>query len=37
MHSPVEMVNIKDLDQVADILAAFALDLKSGEEFKVQV
>lgn len=37
MHSPVEMVNLKDLNQVADVLAAFALDLKQGDEFKVKV
>jgi endoglucanase len=37
MHSPVEVVNLKDLEQIPELLAAFALSLKSGEEFKVKI
>ncbi len=37
MHSPVEMVNLKDLEQIPRLLAGFALSLKKGEEFKVKI
>jgi putative aminopeptidase FrvX len=37
MHSPVETINLKDLEQVARLLAAFCLDLKKGERFAVAV
>ncbi|MBN2081262.1 M20/M25/M40 family metallo-hydrolase [bacterium] len=37
MHSPVEMVNLKDLEQIASLLAAFCRDVKKAERFKVQV
>jgi endoglucanase len=37
MHSPVEVVSLKDLQQIPDLLAAFALSLKRGEEFKIQI
>jgi putative aminopeptidase FrvX len=37
MHSPVEMVNLKDLEAIPRLLAAFALSLKKGEEFKVKI
>ncbi|MDX1950558.1 MAG: M42 family metallopeptidase [Verrucomicrobiota bacterium] len=37
MHSPVEMVNLKDLQQIPELMAAFALSLKKGEEFKVKI
>jgi len=37
MHSPVELVNLRDLEQIPDLMAAFALSLKSGEQFKVQI
>ena len=33
MHSAVEMVSLKDLDQCADLLAAFAANLKPYEDF----
>jgi endoglucanase len=33
MHSPVEMISLDDIDRAADLLAAFALDLKPGDEF----
>jgi len=37
MHSLVEVVNLKDLAQIPERLAAFALSLKPGEEFEVRI
>jgi putative aminopeptidase FrvX len=37
MHSPVELVSLKDLEQIPHLLAAFALSLKKGEQFKVKI
>ena len=37
MHSPVEVVSLKDLEQIPQLLAAFAISLKKGERFKVKV
>jgi len=37
MHSPVELVSLKDLGMIPELLAAFAASLKSGEEFKVKI
>jgi endoglucanase len=37
MHSPVELVSLKDLEEIPRLLCAFALSLKAGEEFKVKV
>ena len=37
MHSPVEVVNLKDLEQIPQLLAGFALSLKKGETFKVEI
>lgn len=37
MHSPAEMVNLKDLEKIAQLLAGFCLDLKQGERFVVKV
>jgi len=37
MHSPVEVVNLKDLERVPELLAGFAASLKRGEEFKVRI
>jgi endoglucanase len=37
MHSPVEVVNLKDLEKIPQLMAAFALSLKTGEEFKVKI
>jgi endoglucanase len=37
MHSPVEVVSLKDLAQIPVLLSAFALSLKKGEEFKVKI
>ncbi len=37
MHSPVEVVSLKDLELIPQLLAAFALSLKKGEQFKVNI
>ena len=37
MHSPVELVNLKDLAMIPELMAAFALSLKAGEAFKVKI
>jgi endoglucanase len=37
MHSPVELVSLKDLAQIPELMAGFALSVKKGEEFKVQI
>jgi endoglucanase len=37
MHSPVEVVSLKDLEQIPRLMAAFARSLKKGEQFKVKV
>ena len=37
MHSPVEVVSLKDLEKIPELLAAFAVSLKRGEEFKVKI
>ncbi|HEY5910932.1 MAG TPA: M42 family metallopeptidase [Verrucomicrobiae bacterium] len=37
MHSPVEVVSLKDLELIPQLLAAFAVSLKHGEEFKVRI
>jgi endoglucanase len=37
MHSPVELVNLRDLEQIPELMAAFALSLRCGDEFKVQI
>ena len=37
MHSPVEVVNLKDLEKIPELMAAFAESLKKGEEFKVKI
>jgi len=37
MHSPVELINLKDLEQIPRLLAAFARSLKRGEQFKVKI
>jgi endoglucanase len=37
MHSPVEVVSLKDLVQIPQLLCAFALSLRKGEEFKVRI
>jgi len=37
MHSPVEVVSLADLEQIPELLAAFARSLKKGEQFKVKI
>jgi len=37
MHSPVEVISLKDLELIPKLLAAFAASLKKGEEFKVKI
>lgn len=37
MHTTVEMINLKDLEKLADLTTAFALDLKSKERFEVKI
>ena len=37
MHSPVELISLKDLRLIPELLAAFAASLKKGEEFKVKI
>lgn len=37
MHSPVEMIHLKDLERLSQLLAAFALDAKEKESFHLQV
>jgi len=37
MHSPVEVVHLKDLEHIPELLAGFAASVKKGEEFKVRI
>jgi len=37
MHSPVEVIHLKDLQYIPELMAAFALSLKAGEQFKIQI
>jgi len=37
MHSPVEVVSLKDLKLIPKLFAGFAASLKKGEEFKVRI
>jgi putative aminopeptidase FrvX len=37
MHSPVEVVSLKDLELIPELLAAFAASLRKGEGFKVKI
>jgi endoglucanase len=37
MHSPVEVVSLKDLELIPQLLAAFVRSLKPGEQFKVKI
>jgi len=37
MHTTVELIDLRDLQNAADLLAAFVLDIKKGERFKVKV
>jgi hypothetical protein len=33
----VEVVSLKDLEKIPELMAAFAASLKSGEQFKVKI
>ena len=37
MHSPVEMVHLKDLEQIPELLAGFAQSVGKNEIFKVKI
>jgi len=37
MHSPVEVVSLKDLELIPQLLAAFVQSVKQGEQFKVKI
>ncbi len=37
MHSPVEVVSLKDLEQIPVLMAEFVLSVKTGEAFKVRI
>jgi len=37
MHSPVELVSLKDLEQIPQLMAGFAKSLKKGDQFKVKI
>ena len=37
MHSPVEVVSLKDLEQIPQLMAGFAKSLKKGDQFKVKI
>lgn len=37
MHSPVEVIDLEDLERLAELFGAFALDIKRGEVFKVRI
>ena len=37
MHSPVEVVSLKDLEKIPELMAAFAQSLRKDEQFKVKI
>ncbi|HOD83355.1 MAG: putative aminopeptidase YsdC [Planctomycetes bacterium ADurb.Bin126] len=37
MHTTVETMDLRDIEKTAELLAAFALDIKKGDRFKVKV
>lgn len=37
MHSPIELVSLRDLEKIPELLAAFALSLLDQEAFKVRI
>jgi endoglucanase len=37
MHSPVEVVSLRDLEMIPQLMAAFVQSLKKGEQFKVKI
>ncbi len=37
MHSPVEVVSLRDLEMIPQLMAAFVQSVKKGEQFKVKI
>lgn len=37
MHSPVEVISLKDLQMIPELMAAFSLSLEMDEQFKVKI
>jgi hypothetical protein len=37
LELPVELVSLKDLEQIPQLMAGFARSVKKGEEFKVKI
>lgn len=37
MHSPVEVIDLGDLERMGDLMGLFALDVKKGEKFAVRI
>lgn len=37
MHSPIEVIELEDLTELAELMAAFTLDLKANEKFAVEI
>ena len=37
MHSPVEVINLKDLEAIPELMAGFCRSVKAGEQFKVEI
>ena len=37
MHSPVEVVSLKDLEMIPQLMTGFVQSLKKGEQFKVKI
>lgn len=37
MHSPVEVIDLDDLEKLAELMAAFCLDVRKGEKFAVKI
>jgi putative aminopeptidase FrvX len=37
MHSPVEVVNLKDLEKIPQLMAGFAESIKKNEKFAVKI
>jgi endoglucanase len=37
MHSPVELVSLRDLEAIPELLAAFCLSLRRGEQFRIRI
>jgi endoglucanase len=37
MHSPVEVVNLRDLEMIPQLMTAFVQSVKRGEKFKVEI